>query len=147
MTPKPWGRRGIGAAQGQLQCLEKGAGGEGGNGRALMLSPQHNPRSTQQKTQRGVHHGFRNAPQGSMKEMPFYTNPVLHPTPQRSSKGRRRKTPKCFPRTGNILKRLNLGEKAGASVAHSFHLPTPAPQSPAGTPNTKIPSEILDKMH
>lgn len=55
MTPKPWGRRGTGAAQGQLQLLEEGAGGEGGDGGARMLSPQHHPQSTQQKTQRGIH--------------------------------------------------------------------------------------------
>lgn len=142
MTAKPWG----GQARSGLEQLKDSSSseleGEGGDGREWMLSPQYHSQPAQQKTQRGIHHSFQNAPRVSVTKMPFYTNPVVHPTPQRSSNGRRRKTPEGFPRPGHIPNHVNLGKEPGA-LATAF-LPPPNTRT---TPNTKIPSEISDKMY
>lgn len=58
-----------------------------------------------------------------------------------------RKHPNAFLAQGTSRTSLIWERSRELQLWRSFYHPTPAPQSPAGMPNTKIPSELRDKMH
>lgn len=156
MTSKPWGRR----IRSELEPLKDSSSselGEGGDGRARMSD---------------VGRGRWQGVDVVSPTPPTTGNPTGRPPqlPKRATGERGRdaflhessgapNTPKVFLVAGGgkhpnaLLAQVTsratiIWERSREPRSrHSFYLPTHAPQSPAGMPNTKIPSEILDKMH